>query len=51
MVEHLKRPYSYCRFFLLSADHESSPEGKRKQRGELRRRDPRPGTGPVGGVW
>lgn len=29
LVEHLMRRYSHCRFFLLSTDHESSPEGKR----------------------
>ncbi|MFF9013389.1 GNAT family N-acetyltransferase [Streptomyces sp. NPDC014870] len=29
LVEHLVRRYSHCRFFLLSTDHESSPEGKR----------------------
>ncbi|MFJ6479053.1 MULTISPECIES: GNAT family N-acetyltransferase [unclassified Streptomyces] len=29
LVEHLKRRYSHCRFFLLSTDHESSPEGER----------------------
>ncbi|MFF4189382.1 GNAT family N-acetyltransferase [Streptomyces sp. NPDC001691] len=29
LVEHLKQRYSHCRFFLLSTDHESSPEGKR----------------------
>ncbi|MFE9790166.1 GNAT family N-acetyltransferase [Streptomyces goshikiensis] len=29
LVEHLMRRYSHCRFFLLSTDHESSPEGER----------------------
>ncbi|MGW2438587.1 GNAT family N-acetyltransferase [Streptomyces goshikiensis] len=29
LVEHLIRRYSHCRFFLLSTDHESSPEGER----------------------
>lgn len=29
LVEHLMRRYSHCRFFLLSTDHESTPEGKR----------------------
>ncbi|MFI5640798.1 GNAT family N-acetyltransferase [Streptomyces goshikiensis] len=29
LVEHLVRRYSHCRFFLLSTDHESSPEGER----------------------
>ncbi|MFE2478244.1 GNAT family N-acetyltransferase [Streptomyces sp. NPDC059389] len=29
LVEHLMRRYAHCRFFLLSTDHESSPEGER----------------------
>ncbi|MFI8392795.1 GNAT family N-acetyltransferase [Streptomyces sp. NPDC085540] len=29
LVEHLMRRYSHCRFFVLSTDHESSPEGER----------------------
>ncbi|KOX37866.1 hypothetical protein ADL06_02240 [Streptomyces sp. NRRL F-6491] len=29
LVEHLKRRYSHCRFFLLSTDHESTEEGRR----------------------
>ncbi|MGI5473021.1 GNAT family N-acetyltransferase [Streptomyces sp. CA-132043] len=29
LVGHLMRRYAHCRFFLLSTDHESSPEGKR----------------------
>ncbi|MBD3574998.1 GNAT family N-acetyltransferase [Streptomyces sp. KD18] len=29
LVEHLMRRYSHCRFFLLSTDHESTPEGER----------------------
>ncbi|MFF2217064.1 GNAT family N-acetyltransferase [Streptomyces antibioticus] len=29
LIEHLMRRYSHCRFFLLSTDHESSPEGRR----------------------
>lgn len=29
LVEHLMRRYSHCRFFLLSTDHEASPEGSR----------------------
>ncbi|MFV5998447.1 GNAT family N-acetyltransferase [Streptomyces sp. NPDC056231] len=29
LVEDLMRRYSHCRFFVLSTDHESSPEGKR----------------------
>ncbi|MGW1093862.1 GNAT family N-acetyltransferase [Streptomyces sp. NPDC002596] len=29
LVEHLMQRYSHCRFFLLSTDHASSPEGKR----------------------
>lgn len=27
LVDHLMRRYSHCRFFLLSTDHGSSPEG------------------------
>ncbi|MFE5557192.1 GNAT family N-acetyltransferase [Streptomyces sp. NPDC056544] len=29
LVEHLMQRYSHCRFFVLSTDHESSPEGER----------------------
>ncbi|WP_204357733.1 MULTISPECIES: GNAT family N-acetyltransferase [unclassified Streptomyces] len=29
LLEHLKARYAHCRFFLLSTDHESTPEGKR----------------------
>ncbi|MER7760320.1 GNAT family N-acetyltransferase [Streptomyces sp. NPDC097619] len=28
LLEHLKERYAHCRFFLLSTDHESTPEGK-----------------------
>ncbi|MDH6139470.1 MULTISPECIES: GNAT family N-acetyltransferase [Kitasatospora] len=29
LLEHLMERYAHCRFFLLSTDHESTPEGKR----------------------
>ncbi|MGW6706812.1 GNAT family N-acetyltransferase [Streptomyces sp. NPDC054956] len=29
LLEYLKARYSHCRFFLLSTDHESTPEGER----------------------
>ncbi|MFB6523594.1 GNAT family N-acetyltransferase [Streptomyces sp. NPDC056401] len=29
LIEHLKQRYTHCRFFLLSTDHESTPEGPR----------------------
>lgn len=29
LLEHLQARYAHCRFFLLSTDHESTPEGKR----------------------
>lgn len=29
LVERLKERYAHCRFFLLSTDHESTPEGPR----------------------
>ncbi|MFG2297993.1 GNAT family N-acetyltransferase [Streptomyces sp. NPDC048603] len=29
LVEHLARRYAHCRFFLLSTDHESTPDGER----------------------
>lgn len=29
LLEHLKQRYAHCRFFLLSTDHESTPEGRR----------------------
>lgn len=29
LLEDLKERYSHCRFFLLSTDHESTPEGKK----------------------
>ena len=29
LIEELMPRYSHCRFFLLSTDHEASPEGKR----------------------
>ncbi|MGW0860112.1 GNAT family N-acetyltransferase [Streptomyces sp. NPDC002690] len=28
LIEHLKQRYAHCRFFLLSTDHESTPEGR-----------------------
>ncbi|MGW1773211.1 GNAT family N-acetyltransferase [Streptomyces sp. NPDC002104] len=29
LMEHVKGRYAHCRFFLLSTDHESTPEGPR----------------------
>ncbi|MFD7578922.1 GNAT family N-acetyltransferase [Kitasatospora sp. NPDC059817] len=29
LLEHLMERYAHCRFFLLSTDHEPTPEGKR----------------------
>jgi ribosomal protein S18 acetylase RimI-like enzyme len=29
LLEHLMERYAHCRFFLLSTDHESTPEGRR----------------------
>ncbi|MCX4545932.1 GNAT family N-acetyltransferase [Streptomyces sp. NBC_01565] len=29
LLEHLKERYAHCRFFLLSTDHEATPEGKK----------------------
>jgi ribosomal protein S18 acetylase RimI-like enzyme len=29
LIEHLKARYPHCRFFLLTTDHESTPEGAR----------------------
>lgn len=29
LLEHLKARYAHCRFFLLSTDHESTPQGQK----------------------